>query len=153
MPLLNNPPRLKTTGSNWLPNPTYLFLFSARSPETGRAVYRETLRKIHANKLARFTAPLPPDQHRLLHENGSYLGRLWLITPQGKDNFQLTDTELTTALRMRLFLPTSGPPSSPGTPCPLCHDLTYWGHEDVCRGRKQYTVRQHNRILDVLAKA
>lgn len=124
-----------------------------RTPETGRTVYQETLRKTYADKLTRLRRSLLTQRDRLLQENGSYLGRLWLTTAPGKNRFQLTDAELATALRIRLFLPTSETHTVPGDPCTHCGFEFFYGHEDVCDGRLHERTARHNRIRDVLAKA
>ncbi|PTD05366.1 hypothetical protein FCULG_00000001, partial [Fusarium culmorum] len=112
---------------------------------------RRTYRKREANKarLETFLQDLPTLYQQARLENASYLGRKWLGVLPIKKTLSFADSEITEALRSRLFYPVK-PPS---LPCSSCGAIVAFQHEDTCKGAARRWIARHDTVVRAFYRA
>lgn len=92
-------------------------------PRPGKTA-QQVLREANKARLAGFLEDLPASYRHARLENASYLGRKWLGVLPTQKALSFTDSEITKALRSRLFYPIK--PIS--LPCSSCGAIATLGH-------------------------
>ncbi|KAG8352292.1 hypothetical protein FVEN_g9656 [Fusarium venenatum] len=110
---------------------------------------KEVLMEANKVRLEAFLEDLPTLYQQARLENASYLGRKWLGVLPTKKNLSFADSEITEALRSRLFYPVK-PPS---LPCSSCGAIAAFQHEDTCRGATRRWIARHDTAVRAFYRA
>jgi hypothetical protein len=119
------------------------------SLKTPKLSAQEVLKEATRAKLERTLGSLSASQKGARLENASYLGRKWLGVLPSQKQLSLADSEVTEALRSRLFLPVK----PLGIPCSSCGAIASLGHEDTCKGASRRWISRHNIVARAFFKA
>ena len=131
----------------------------SKASKLPRDIYRGRIATFDQQRLARVVASLGPKQLAILAENKSYLGRRWLSSLPSTKVLELDDSELASALRIRMLLRGKDAPAAnlaanaPETPCSRCGELYFHGHEDTCKARTRKTAYRHDFLCRELNRA
>jgi hypothetical protein len=107
---------------------------------------QDVLRETNKVKLETFLKDLPYTYRQARLENASYLGRKWLGVMPTKENLSFTDSEITEALRSRLFYPVK----PLGVPCGSCGAVAGVNHEDTCKAANRRWIARHDTVVRAL---
>ncbi|MGL4403642.1 MAG: hypothetical protein ACRCTS_08035, partial [Fusobacteriaceae bacterium] len=117
-------------------------------PRLGKTA-QEVLKEANQARLQSFLQDLPTSYKQARLENTSYLGRKWLGVLPTKKDLSFADSEITEALRSRLFYSIK-PPS---LPCSSCGTIAALGHEDTCKGASRRWIARHDKIVGAFYRA
>ncbi|KAJ0133569.1 Regulatory protein LEU3 [Fusarium oxysporum f. sp. albedinis] len=117
-------------------------------PRLGKTA-QEVLKEANQARLQSFLQDLPTSYKQARLENTSYLGRKWLGVLPTKKDLSFTDSEITEALRSRLFYSIK-PPS---LPCSSCGAIAALGHEDTCKGANRRWIARHDAVVRAFYRA
>ncbi|QPC57770.1 hypothetical protein HYE67_000001 [Fusarium culmorum] len=110
---------------------------------------KEVLIEANKARLETFLQDLPTLYQQARLENASYLGRKWLGVLPTKKTLSFADSEITEALRSRLFYPVK-PPS---LPCSSCGAIVAFQHEDTCKGAARRWIARHDTVVRAFYRA
>jgi hypothetical protein len=110
---------------------------------------KEVLIEANKARLGTFLQDLPTLYQQARLENASYLGRKWLGVLPTKKALSFADSEITEALRSRLFYPVK-PPS---LPCSSCGAIAAFQHEDTCKGATRRWIARHDTVVRAFYRA
>ena len=117
-------------------------------PRLGKTA-QQVLKEANKARLAGFLEDLPASYRHARLENASYLGRKWLGVLPTQKALSFTDSEVTEALRSRLFYPIK--PIS--LPCSSCGAIAALGHQDTCKGANRRWIARHDAITRAFVRA
>jgi len=110
---------------------------------------KEVLITANKARLETFLQDLPTLYQQARLENASYLGRKWLGVLPTKKALSFADSEITEALRSRLFYPIK-PPS---LPCSSCGAIVAFQHQDTCKGAIRRWTARHDTVVRAFYRA
>lgn len=110
---------------------------------------KDVLIEANKAKLERYLQDLPYTYKAARLENASYLGRKWLGVLPTKKDLSFADSEITEALRSRLFYPVK----PPNLPCSCCGAIAAFGHEDTCKGANRRWIARHDAVVRAFFRA
>jgi hypothetical protein len=118
---------------------------TAEAPHTDRGprvtkTAQQVLQDANKARLETYLKDLPYTYKQARLENACYLGRKWLGVMPTKKDLSFADSEITEALRNRLFYPVK-PPS---LPCSACGAIAAFSYEDTCKGANRRWIARHN---------
>jgi hypothetical protein len=125
------------------------YIFSRDPSPKIRKTAQEVLKATNRARLACFLETCPTSYQQARLENASYLGRKWLSVLPTRKDLSFADTEITEALRSRLFYPIK--PTS--LPCNHCGSIPAFGHEDTCKGANRRWIARHDAVTRAFYKA
>jgi hypothetical protein len=125
------------------------YTFSRDPSPKIRKTAQEVLKATNRARLACFLETCPTSYKQARLENASYLGRKWLSVLPTRKDLSFADTEITEALRSRLFYPIK--PTS--LPCSHCGSIPAFGHEDTCKGANRRWIARHDAVTRAFYKA
>jgi hypothetical protein len=107
---------------------------------------RDRCQQAFKERLDMLVAGLPPEQGKVVIENGSLLARQWMTVVPRFASQILSNTEIGGALRLRTLYPESS------TCCPECALPNRNGHIEVCGSRPNFRTARHETIKRLLVK-
>jgi hypothetical protein len=118
------------------------------SPRLGKTA-QEVLKEANQARLQNFLQDLLTSYKQARLENTSYLGCKWLGVLPTKKDLSFADSEITKALRSRLFYSIK-PPSLPYSSCGAIAAL---GHKDTYKGASRRWIARHDKIIGAFYRA